>query len=417
MYDPSRATWPSKELPPTGETNIDPAQQSMIVLSGLLQAGRKLHMHDDTESMLETILNHARLLTGAEAGSVFLLQEERLKFVTVQNDRIDTSNIAANLLGKDLAVSTESIAGFVAMTGRLINIPDTSRMPTETQYAINRDFDRSTGYRTQSLLALPLTCPDGKCVGVLQLINRIGPDARTDAFGDPNDSGVLLLASSAAIAVHNAILQKQLRQAHLATIYRLAVAAEYRDNDTGNHIKRVSRTSELIARAMGMDNAMVDQIKHASQMHDIGKVAVPDAILLKPGPLTPAQREIMKTHTTIAAEILADPEDEVMAMGRDIALNHHERWDGKGYPNGVSGREIPLSARIVAVADAFDAVVSPRCYKAARSLDAALDIITKDSGHHFDPEVTEALFAVVDDIVESSEIARTHSCPTKLNVA
>ncbi|MCP4376796.1 MAG: HD domain-containing protein, partial [bacterium] len=179
------------------------------------------------------------------------------------------------------------------------------------------------------------------------------------------------------------------------------VVAEYRDNDTGEHIKRVSRTSELIARALGMDEDLTERIKHASQMHDVGKVAIPDSILLKPGHLTPSQRTTMEKHATIAAEILSDPEDDVLAMGRDIALNHHERWDGQGYPNGISGNDIPLSARIVAVADVFDAVVSHRCYKATCSIDVAMDIVSKDSGHHFDPEVTKAFFSVIDEILES----------------
>jgi putative two-component system response regulator len=151
---------------------------------------------------------------------------------------------------------------------------------------------------------------------------------------------------------------------------------------------------------MGIAPDLVERIKNASQMHDVGKVAVPDAILLKPGHLTAEQRAIMEKHTTIAAEILSDPEDDVLAMGRDIALNHHERWDGHGYPNGVSGRDIPLSARVVAIADVFDAIISRRCYKSACSFDVALDIIRKDSGRHFDPEVTEAFFTAIDEILE-----------------
>jgi len=389
----------SGEMPDT--TEIDRAQHRTQVLSSLLEVGRKLYAHDDTQEMLETILTHARALTGAEAGSMFLVNRDQLTFSAVQNDVIDTSNIARNLLGRTMPATMESLAGFVALTGDIANIPDSYDLSKGTPFHINREFDTATGYKTRSILAVPLNCPDGTCVGVLQLINHIGPDGRAGAFGDPADSGVLLLASSAAVTVHNAILQEQLYQSHIATIYRLAVVAEYRDNDTGDHIRRVSRTSELIARAIGMDNDLVELIKHASQMHDVGKVAVPDSILLKPGHLTGAQWEIMQKHTTIAAEILANPEDEVLAMGRDIALNHHERWDGQGYPNGLSGSDIPLSARIVAVADVFDAVVSHRCYKAACSFDVALDIIINDSGHHFDPEVTKAFFIAVEDILES----------------
>ena len=385
----------------TGETEVDLMRQQAEVLSSLLEVGRKLYAHDDTQEMLETILTHARTLTGAEAGSMFLVNRDQLTFGAVQNDRIDTSNIARNLLGRKMPATMESLAGFVTLTGDIANIPDSHNLPEGTPFHINREFDTATGYKTKSILAVPLNCPDGTCVGVLQLINHIGHDGRAGTFGDPAGSGVLLLASSAAVTVHNAILQEQLYHAHLGTIYRLAVVAEYRDSDTGEHIRRVSRTSELVARAIRMDRDLVDLIKYASQMHDVGKVAVPDSILLKPGHLTHAQRAIMEKHTTIAAEILADPEDEVLAMGRDIALNHHERWDGQGYPNGLAGRDIPLSARIVAVADVFDAVVSHRCYKAACSFDVALDIIINDSGHHFDPEVTKAFFAAVEKILES----------------
>ena len=389
----------SQDIQP--ETTIDLTQQRTVILSNLLEVGRKLYSHDNTREMIETILTNARKLTGAEAGSMFLIDRDCLKFAAVQNNQIDTENISENLLGRTMPVSMDSLAGFVTLTGQIANIPDSYRLPKGTPYHINREFDTVTGYRTKSVLAVPLNCPDGTCVGVLQLINHIDSEGREGAFEDPDNSGVLLLASSAAVTIHNAVLQEQLHNAHLSTIYRLAVVAEYRDGDTGQHIKRVGRTSELIALAMGLDGDLVERIKHASQMHDVGKVAVPDAILLKPGHLTPEQRKIMEKHTTIAAEILAEPEDEVLAMGRDIALNHHERWDGQGYPNGISGRDIPLSARIVAVADVFDAVVSHRCYKAACSSDVALDIIIKDSGHHFDPEVTKAFFIAVDEILES----------------
>jgi putative two-component system response regulator len=380
---------------------IDKALQGPQVLSSLLEVGRKLYDHDNTCEMLETILTHARKLTGAEAGTLFLASRNCLKFAAVQNDRIDTSTTKEQLLGRVMPETTESLAGFVTLSGEIANIPDSYNLPDGAPFRINRDFDTATGYKTQSILAVPLNCPDGTCAGVLQLINHIDSFGRIGEFADPADSGVLLLASSAAVTVHNTILQDQVYQAHLGTLYRLAVIAEYRDNDTGDHIRRVSRSSALIARAMEIDDDLVERIKHASQMHDVGKVAVPDSILLKPGHLTAEQRTIMEKHTTIAAEILANPEDDVMAMGRDIALNHHERWDGQGYPNGISGRDIPLSARIVAVADVFDAVISHRCYKAASSFDVALDIISKDSGHHFDPEVVKAFFSVIDEILES----------------
>jgi len=384
-----------------GQIGIENGKQHMLILQSLLEVGRKLYTSRDTREMLETILKHARTLTGAEGGSLFLLRDDHLKFVAVQNDLIDTSSIAENLLGREMPASMDSLAGFVALTGEIMNIPDAGNLPTGTPFAINRDFDLSTGYKTRNLLALPLNCPDGTCIGVLQLINHVGPDGLPGAFADPGATGVLALASSAAITVHNAILQEELREAHLNTIYRLSVVAEYRHEDTGEHIKRVSRTSELIARAMGIDEETIEVMKHASHMHDVGKVGIPDSILMKPGPLTDEERATMEKHTTIGADILSDSDDDVIAMGRAIALNHHERWDGKGYPNGLAGRETPLPARIIAVADVLDAILSARCYKPPHTLVAALKIIHEDKGTHFDPQVAEALLGVLDEVLES----------------
>jgi len=129
--------------------------------------------------------------------------------------------------------------------------------------------------------------------------------------------------------------------------------------------------------------------------------AIPDAILLKTGHLAPEQREVMERHTVLGAEIFGEPENEVLAVAREVALAHHERWDGHGYPNGLKGDDIPLSGRIVGLAGVFDALVSKRCYKEARSLDVALDILNQDTGKHFDPRVVEAFLRILDDVLES----------------
>ncbi|MDP6046778.1 MAG: GAF domain-containing protein, partial [Phycisphaerae bacterium] len=215
-------------------TQVDKTPAGTQVLSSLLEVGRKLYAHNNTYEMLDTILTHARALTGAEAGTMFLVNRNCLKFAAVQNDKIDTSSTSLELLGQTIPATMESLAGFVTLTGEIANIPDSYNLPQGVPFRINRSFDTATGYRTKSILAVPLNCPDGTCAGVLQLINHIEPDGQTGAFADAADSGVLLLASSAAVTVHNAILQEQLYQAHLGTIYRLAVVAEYRDNDTGD---------------------------------------------------------------------------------------------------------------------------------------------------------------------------------------
>ncbi len=189
----------------------------------------------------------------------------------------------------------------------------------------------------------------------------------------------------------------KIKLASLDTIHRLARAAEYRDDDTGSHIERIGRYSAAIARQMGWKDGEVEDMLYAAPMHDVGKIAVPDRILLKTGSLDADEWEIMKTHTIIGAEILQGSDAKFIQLAEVIALTHHEKWDGGGYPRGLRAREIPLEGRIVAVADVFDALTSVRPYKEPFSLGESLDIVREGEGH-FDPEVLDAFFAVEDEI-------------------
>jgi putative two-component system response regulator len=188
--------------------------------------------------------------------------------------------------------------------------------------------------------------------------------------------------------------RRQLETAYIDTLHRLSLAVEYKDEETGAHVVRLSRYSELMGRQMGMDPERTALLLHASPMHDVGKIGIPDAILLKPGRLTEEEFEIMKRHTVIGASLLENSPSEVIQLGRTIALTHHERWNGSGYPRGLAGEDIPLEGRIVALADVFDALTSQRPYKPAYSNEVALDIIKKESGSHFDPAVVECFLDV-----------------------
>jgi putative two-component system response regulator len=189
------------------------------------------------------------------------------------------------------------------------------------------------------------------------------------------------------------------REAELETIYRLALAAEIRDAATALHIRRVSRLSRLIAAQVGLPAAEVDLVGHASALHDVGKIAIPNAILLKPGKLDPDEWEQMKAHTTIGAKLLADSPSELLRCGEVIALSHHERWDGAGYPEGLAGERIPLWGRICAVSDVFDALTSERPYKQAFSNEEAIRILRQDRGSHFDPMLVDAFLDGMDEVV------------------
>lgn len=196
---------------------------------------------------------------------------------------------------------------------------------------------------------------------------------------------------------------QELRSTQLEIIYRLGRAAEYRDNETGMHIKRMSHFCRAVASRLDCDEDFRELLFNASPMHDIGKIGIPDSVLLKPGRLDSAEWIIMKQHTTAGAEILSGNESPLLQLAEVIALTHHEKWDGSGYPQGLAGERIPLAGRIVAICDVFDALTSKRPYKEPWPLEKALHEIRAGSGTHFDPRVVEAFFSAIPDILRIRE--------------
>ncbi len=182
---------------------------------------------------------------------------------------------------------------------------------------------------------------------------------------------------------------EELRQAYIDSIHRLVMASEFKDEDTGDHIIRIGEYSRLMAQKLELPAATVEAIYYAAPMHDVGKIGIPDKIMLKPGKLTSEEFDVIKTHTTIGAKLLSRSKSGILQMAKDIALCHHEKFNGQGYPRGLSGRAIPLPARIVAIADTFDALTSKRPYKDPYPPEMALDIIRNERGKHFDPRITD----------------------------
>lgn len=195
-----------------------------------------------------------------------------------------------------------------------------------------------------------------------------------------------------------------IRLAHEETIHRLVTASMYRDEETGAHIRRVGHCSAVIADALGWSWNEVENIRMAAPMHDIGKIGIPDSILQKAGPLTPAEFEVMKGHTVIGAQMLAGSDSAVLELGRIIALSHHERWDGAGYPNHLAGTAIPESARIVAIVDVYDALTHDRVYRKALPVSEALNVLEKGRGTHFDPELLELFFTLTSEMEQISRL-------------
>jgi methanogenic corrinoid protein MtbC1 len=213
---------------------------------------------------------------------------------------------------------------------------------------------------------------------------RFGEDARTALEQEINGRSDEL---------RTALNELEIAQAE--TVRRLSMAVEFRDEDTGAHIERIGRFSTLLAEQIGMDPEFCEKLSHAAPLHDVGKVAIPDSILLKPGPLTPAERAIVETHAEEGHRLVRGSSSSILDMAATIALSHQEKWDGSGYPRGLVGEEIPIEGRIVAVADVFDALTSDRVYRKAFSVEEAVKMMREERGHHFDPIVLDAFMEVL----------------------
>jgi HD-GYP domain-containing protein (c-di-GMP phosphodiesterase class II) len=359
----------------------------------------------DLDRLLNMILEEARRFYRCDAGSLYTRDGDNLTFKVAQNDTLKKrprtqGSSESNFVAKPLPITKRSIAGYVAATGEILMIDDVYELGPRTEYGFDRSFDNANQYRTRSILAIPMLGIEDRVIGVLQLINPLDSRGQPVPFADHQDDLARSLASQAGIALTNGILLEQTKRAHLDTITRLAVAAEYKDIDTAAHIERMSRYSALLAKILGKDDEYVDMMRLASPMHDVGKIGIPDAILLKPGKLTDAEFEHMKKHTEIGARILAGSDVPLLRMSEQIALSHHEKWDGSGYPRGLHGEEIPVEGRIVALADVFDALTSRRCYKPAFTVEKALEIIREGHGKHFDPRCVDAFLSGLGEVLE-----------------
>jgi len=248
-----------------------------------------------------------------------------------------------------------------------------------------------------SLLMVPVVSDQGVVLGVLELGGAQDEQGRPCGFSVQSQAFAHSIGAQAGSAITNAQLTARLRQAQFETVFRLSVAAEFRDTETAAHVQRMSRYAEIIARGLGMSEDEVELIRFASPMHDVGKLGVPDCILLKPGALTPEETRKMRAHTVIGARILGDSESRLLQASEEVALAHHERFDGGGYPLGLKSDSIPMVGRVVALADALDAITSKRCYKEAESFDEGMAICRKDAATHFDPDCVTALEKGVDE--------------------
>lgn len=372
----------------------------------------------DIDTLLEQVLFEARKIVNAEAGSVFLIRNNHLSFEYVQNDFLYGNYENSNdyrYIKKKIPVDNKSIAGYAALTKKSLIIDDVYNISPENPYSFNRRFDKLSNYITKSILTVPLINNREKVIGVFQIINATDKNRNVISFTEDDSFLADLFAKQAVIAIEKAIMTREI-------ILRMISIAELRDpQETGAHVNRVGAYSVEIYKNWAKKNGISDKaikynkdiLRIAAMLHDVGKVAISDSILKKKGKLSETEYEKMKFHTIHGARLFSNSGSEWDDMAKDITLNHHERWDGNGYPGSIKdlntkklkigagkrGDQIPIYARIVALADVFDALMSQRWYKDSWPEKKVFDFIITESGKHFDPSVVESFIQVKDRII------------------
>ena len=388
-------------------------------LDSLMVLGIELNQVQDLDILMERVLNEARQFVNADAGSIYIRRAAQLDFSYTQNDTLQQRLPPGEKLiytTFSMPIDQKSIAGYVAATGHPLNIADVYELDTTLPYSFSKQFDEASGYKTQSVFTVPLKTANGDILGILQIINAQDENRNKIAFSEQDEKIMVHFASVAAVALERAQMTR-------AILLRMIKMAELRDpKETGPHVNRVAGYAVEIyehwAQRRNLDPKEIDKtrdvLRMAAMLHDVGKVGTSDLILKKPARLTAEEFEIMKQHTLFGARLFGDRQSDFDVAAAKVALNHHEKWNGTGYPGyvdlqtgaplrgregpegaarGKKGEEIPLFGRIVALTDVFDALSSRRCYKEAWDESQVLKTIEQDAGSHFDPELVEIFFS------------------------
>jgi HD-GYP domain-containing protein (c-di-GMP phosphodiesterase class II) len=297
---------------------------------------------------------------------------------------------------KPLRIPAETgFAGYALMNNETILIED-----AYTDDRFNPAVDLQTGYHTRSVLVIPIQDQNGEIMGAYQAINKL----TSEGVFTLKDMHLLSLAASySGKALESALLNQEIEQTQKEIIFIMGEIGESRSKETGNHVKRVAEYSKVLALHYGLSPSESALIKVASPMHDIGKVAIPDDILKKPGKLTDEEFDIIKAHSQTGYDLLKKSNRQILKSAAIIAHQHHEKWNGTGYPQGLKGEDIHIYGRITAIADVFDALASDRCYKKAWDLDRVINLFKEQRGIQFDPKIVEVFLDCLEEILALRE--------------
>jgi HD-GYP domain-containing protein (c-di-GMP phosphodiesterase class II) len=406
-------------------------------LKSIIELDAEFNKIQDLDLLLERILLEARRVVCADAGSIYVKETTEDQYGMVvgqlaikysQNDTIQKKLPPGQKMVYSVfsvLINEKSISGYCAFSRKTINVPDMYNLSKDAPYSFNSSFDKITGYKTTSTLTFPLIVAGGRLLGVIQVINKMDKEGNVLPFSEEDEFLITHFASNATIALQRASVTR-------AMILRMIKMAELRDpKETGTHVNRVAGYAiEIYDRwAYKHDippaerESFRDILRIGSMLHDVGKVAISDLILKKPGRFTPEEFQVMQHHTLYGAGLFDDTHSPIDTISREIALTHHENWDGTGYPGWVDpgksipiktdsegkplGRrqeEIPLAGRIVAIADVFDALCSRRVYKEPWGEEEVLAEMRKLAGSKFDPELIEIFFEILPNIKQTQSL-------------
>jgi len=348
----------------------------------------KIADETDTDKLLMLLADMGRDIIKADRATLWLHDEDKNILWTRVAHGVNRLEISPD----------NGIAGAVFTDAKSLIVND-----PYGDIRFHKEMDVKTGYTTKSIIAIPLKTTDGKKIGVFQCVNKI---AKKSEFKAIDMSRMKMIGGYMVSTIELSLLYQDIEETQKEIVATMGEAGEFRSKETGNHVKRVAKYSYILAKLAGLGEDEAQLIEMASPMHDIGKIAIPDAILNKPGKLTAEEFEIMKTHAAIGHEILSHSKRKIIQAAAIVAGEHHEKWNGSGYPHGKKGEGIHIYGRITAIADVFDALGSDRCYKKAWELERILELFKNESGNHFDPALTELFFTNLEMFLEVRDSLR-----------
>lgn len=352
------------------------------LLQVIFEYAAKIANEKNLDQLLIYMADMGRELVVSDRCTVWLLDEEKGELWTKVAHELEYTRVPVS----------KGLVGYAVRTGESIIIDDAYE-----DERFNQEVDRKTGYRTKAILVIPIKNNEGKILGAYQAINKM---TKEGVFTEKDLKNLTLAASYTGKSLESALLYNEIEETQKEIIFTMGEIGEIRSKETGNHVRRVAEYSYLLAKLYGLSDEEAELIKIASPMHDIGKVAIPDSILNKPGKLTNEEYEQMKQHTVIGYNLLKHSKRRILRSAAIIAHEHHEKWNGTGYPNGLKGEEIHLYGRITAIADVFDALASDRVYKKSWELSKIIDLFQREKGEHFDPKLTQLFLQNIDRFIE-----------------